>query len=117
MCTILLCCHDPILMKNIYGILRDEGYAVDIAEHPTMAIQSILTKKYSVVIFDSEPFGLTAEQAVRIIRSLSPYPPVLLLGATEFPVEAEGLPLPLNLEEFRQTVREIHNLNSTSHPL
>jgi DNA-binding response OmpR family regulator len=116
MSDILLCCHDPILMKNIYGILRDEGYSIDIADHPSMAVQSILMKKYSVVIFDSEPFGLPAEQAVRIIRSLSPHPPVLLLGQTEYPVEAERLPLPLDLEEFRQTVREIHNLSSISHP-
>jgi len=115
MSDILLCCHDPILMKNIYGILRDEGHTVDIAEHPTMAVRIILNKRYSAVILDSEPFGLSAEEAVRIIGSISPEIPVLLLGKAEAAVEAERLPVPLNLEEFRQAIRDIPVLSSTSH--
>lgn len=116
MIEILLCSHNPLLIKNLYGIIRDEGYAVEIVDHPTLAVQKFMQKNYAFIIFDSGSFGLTAGEAVQIIRSLSSDIPILILGSTECSVSAEGLPIPLNLEEFKQSIHDIHRLSSLNNP-
>ncbi len=104
--NILLCSSNPILTKNLYAILRDAGFTVESIEHPAFAVQSVMTKKFNAVIIDSEPFGLSAEDAVEIIRTVAPALPVLFVGE-----DAHGaMPAaerPLDLEELKRTIRTI----------
>ena len=65
---ILLCTHDPILVKSLYGVLRDKGHDVEIADHLALAVQMILKSHYYAVIIDGKPFGLSVEDAVQIMR-------------------------------------------------
>lgn len=100
---ILLCSSNPILVKSLYAILRDEGFDVATSEHPAVAVQMIMHKHYDFLIMDSEPFGLSAEDAVDIIRTVAPELPTLFLGDTV--PQAENA---LDLEEFKRTIQTMH---------
>ena len=104
--NILLCSSDPILIKNLYGILRDDGYAVETVEHPALAVQRVMSGTLvDALVVDSEPFGLSAEDAVQIIRSVKPHLPILCVGSECR--EAPGVDSPLDLEAFKRTVHAI----------
>jgi DNA-binding response OmpR family regulator len=77
---ILLCSSSPLLVKSLYASLRDEGYAVEDVEHPSLAVQKILREPYDLTIIDAEPFGLSAEEAERIVGAIAPGMPILRLG-------------------------------------
>jgi DNA-binding NtrC family response regulator len=102
----LLCSANPILVKSLYGVLRDDGHDVDIIEHPALAVQKVLAGGYGMMILDSEPFGLSAEDAVKIIKSLMPDLPVLYVGSGEHG-QVLAVDAPVNLEEFKRTVHSI----------
>ena len=78
--NIILCSSNPLLIKSLYGVLRDEGYAIEDVEHPALAVQKVLEELYDFVIVDAEPFGLSAEDAARIIRTIAPEMPILCVG-------------------------------------
>jgi len=104
--NILLCSSDPLLVKSLTNVLRDEGFIVVTVEHPALAIQRVMGGRYGMMIVDSEPFGLSAEDAVRIIRSLMPDFPVLYVGSAEHgPLPA--VETPIDLEKFKRTVHSI----------
>lgn len=109
MSEILLCSHNPILIKSLYGVLRDEGYAVEVADHPALAVQMFMNRQYSSIIFDSEPFGLSAEEAVQIIRSMAPEIPVIVAGSGATTVDAVTIKAPVDIEEFRQVLQSVHH--------
>jgi DNA-binding NtrC family response regulator len=104
---LLLCSSNPILIKSMYGLLRDDGHAVETAEHPAFAVQKIIEKKFDGVIIDSEPFGLSAEDAVDIIKSVSPGIQVLFIGRSEAGTSSWSREMQLDLEEFRRSVHRI----------
>ena len=106
---ILLCTHNPLLVKDFYGILRDEGFTVEIADHPALAVRLVLQGNYGAVIIDSGSFGLSAEEAVQVIRSISPDMPILVAGNETYTGGALSLKTPVDLEEFRKV---IHNFIS-----
>ncbi len=103
--SILLCSSNPLLTKNLYAVLRDEGYAVETVEHPALAVQMVMAGSFDIMIVDSEPFGLSAEDAAQIIRSLKPDFPILSVGNECGMVP--GVEKPLDLEEFKRTVHAI----------
>jgi CheY-like chemotaxis protein len=105
--NILLCSSNPILIKNVYGVLRDEGYAVDTVEHPALAVKKVLWGSYDVVIVDSEPFGMSAQEAAQVIRSVSPKMPIVFMGGEEEKDHSGGIGSPLDLEEFKRTIHNI----------
>lgn len=105
---ILLCSHNPILIKNIYGILRDDGYIVEIADHPALAVQMVLKWKYAAVIIDSEPFGLSSDDAVQIIKSVLPDMPIVVVGHARTANGVLSIRLPVDLEEFRQAIHDVY---------
>jgi len=105
---IVLCSHNPLLAKNLYGILRDEGYTVAVADHPAFAVQLCLNMQYALVIFDSEFFGLSVDDAIQIIKKISPATRVLVLGDRSDTCGTEGTKVPVNLEEFKQAIHNIH---------
>jgi len=78
--NILLCSSDKLLVRNLYGVLRDRGLSVDTVEHPAQAVRMVLGKRYAVAIVDIEPFGLSSREAREILRSVAPEMPVLTLG-------------------------------------
>jgi DNA-binding response OmpR family regulator len=99
---ILLCSSNPLLVKSLYAILRDEGFTVSTSEHPAFAVQMIMHNTYDFLIMDSEPFGLSAEDAVDIIRTISPDLQTLFIGEILNQPEKE-----LDLEEFKRTIHSM----------
>lgn len=108
--TILLCSHNPILVKSLYGILRDEGYSVDVAEHPSQAVHMVMGKSFSSVIIDPEPFGLSVDDAVKIIRSVAPETLVIFVGNDSPETETLSIEVPINLLEFRKAIKTLHRI-------
>lgn len=111
---ILVCTHDPILMKNVYGILRDEGFEVDTSDSPGRAVQMVIRGSYGAVIIDTHAFGLPVEDAVLIIKTVSPNIQVILIGHSEVAQDALSIRVPLNLEELRETVHSLHRIRQLS---
>ncbi len=108
---ILLCTHNPISIKNIYGILRDEGFGVETADHPALAVRMVLEQNYSAVIIDSQPFGLPVGDATRIIKTVSPETTVILVGCNDVDEDGLGISVPMDLSELKNL---IHNFMSVS---
>jgi len=105
--NIILCSSNPLLIKNVYGVLRDEGYTVDIVEHPALAVKKVMWGAYDLVIVDSEPFGMSAQEAAQVIRSVAPGMPVVIMGGEWEKDHAEGMSAPLDLEELKRTIHSI----------
>jgi len=105
--NIILCSSNPLLIKNIYGFLRDEGYTIDIVEHPALAVKKVLWGAYDLVIVDAEPFGMSAQEAAQVIRSVAPGMPVVIMGGEREKEFAGGIRMPLDLEEFKRTIHSI----------
>lgn len=87
---------------------------VEIADHPALAVQMALNWDYTAVIIDSEPFGLSAEDAIQIIKSVSPDVPVIVVGYAKYATDALSIKIPVDLEEFRQVIRDIHQFGELS---
>ncbi|MEJ2682833.1 MAG: hypothetical protein P8Z71_00365 [Candidatus Sulfobium sp.] len=108
---ILLCTHNPISFKNLYGILRDDGYGVETADHPALAVRMVLEQSYSAVIIDAQPFGLSVEDAARIIKTVSPETTVILVGFNDEDRESPGIRMPMDLSELKNLVHNVTNDN------
>lgn len=104
---IILCSSNPILVKSLYGMLRDEGHTVETIEHPAFAVQMIMHKAWDVVIIDSEPFGLSGEDAAEIIRSFAPATGVVFIGKAGRRSSGVTETPPLDLEEFKKTIHRL----------
>lgn len=104
---IILCSSNPILVKSLYGILRDEGHSVEPIEHPVFAVQMVMKDKYDVLIIDSEPFGLSAEDAAEIVRTVAPGVSILFVGRRQDKTHVQAVETPIDLEEFKRTIHSI----------
>lgn len=109
---ILLCTHNPLLAKSFYGILRDEGYSIEVIEQSSSIIQRVLGKTYLTVIVDSESFGLSAEEIVSILKTILPDMPVLVIGDHPCAEGALSVKAPLDIEEFKEV---FHSMNRITH--
>jgi DNA-binding response OmpR family regulator len=98
---IILCSSNPLLIKSLYGVLRDEGYTIEDVEHPALAVQKVLGGKYDFVIVDAEPFGLSAEDAARIITAIAPEMPIFCIGGEES-VTPPMIRLPADLDAIKE---------------
>jgi DNA-binding NtrC family response regulator len=105
---ILLCTHDPILVKSLYGILRDKGHYVEVADHLALAVQMILKSPYYAVIIDGKSFGLSVEDAVQIMKAVSPEMPIIIAGEPEYSTNTLSIRTPVDLEEFRDVLNTMH---------
>lgn len=110
---ILLCTHDPILVKSLYGVLRDKGHEVEIADHLALAVQMILKNHYYAAIIDGKPFGLSVEDAVQIMKTVSPEMPIIVVGGAECEADALSIRMPVDLEELRELINSIHASDKT----
>jgi hypothetical protein len=61
---------------------------------------------YRMMIVDSEPFGMSAEDAVQIIKSQMPELPVLYVGSGAHSA-APAIDPPVDLEELKRTIHAI----------
>jgi DNA-binding response OmpR family regulator len=104
---ILLCSSSPLLVKGLYGLLRDEGYAVEEVEHPALAVQKVLHDPYDLTIIDAEPFGLSAEDAANIIRTLAPAMPILCIGGEDGCEHLPMVKLPADLDAIKELIHVI----------
>ncbi len=102
---VLFCTHDPVLAKSLYGLLRQEGYEVDMADRLILAMQMISGGDYSFVTIDPGPFGLSTGDAVQVIKSVSPGLPVIVVGQAS--PGAVNIEAPVDLEEFKEAVRAV----------
>lgn len=118
--NILLCSQDTILTKGLYGPLRDEGYPVDVVEHPADAVRGFIHKVYDTVIIDSRDIGLDAIEAVSIMKNIFSDTKVLFIVDRK---ERQGLlaqgnfvifETPVELDLVIEMVKEI--FNATYHP-
>lgn len=112
---IILCTHDPILVKSLYGLLRDEGHDVEIADHLSLAVQMVLKQEYSAVIMDARTFGLSAAEAVRIIKVVSPEVQVVLIGSDDHETGVFCMKGPADLEELKHVVHALQGMSRESH--
>lgn len=106
---ILLCSSNPLLIKGLYASLREEGYDVDDVEHPSLAVKKVLRGSYDLTIIDTEPFGLSAVDAARIVGAITPGMPILCLGG-----RGEGglerlpvLTAPADLEAIKEMIHRV----------
>lgn len=98
----ILCSSNPLLIKNLYGMLRDAGHAVEAVEHPALAVKRVLCGGYDCVVVDAEPFGLSAEDAARIIRTIAPEMPIFSFGGEEL-----GNPPTIKLPADWEAIKEM----------
>jgi DNA-binding NtrC family response regulator len=105
--NIILCSSNPILIKSLYSVLRDDGYTVEIIDHPAHAVQMVMRRHYQFVIVDTEPFGLSAEDAAKIIKAVAPLMPVLFVGDDREDIQAHAMTTPIDLEAFKRTIHSI----------
>ena len=111
---VLLCTHNPILIKNVYGIVRDEGFGVEVVDHSALAVQRVFHRNYIAVIIDSESFGLSAEDAVQIIKSVSPDIVVICVGFAKLNSDVVSMTLPVDLEEFKRAIHDVRRVGALS---
>ncbi len=108
---ILLCSSDPIFIKNLYGILRENGYNIDVAGHTALAVRMAFEKRYAAVILDSDAVGLSSGEAARIILRVIASVPVILAGENLLPEGAVSISKPLDLEEVLEVLRTVCSLH------
>lgn len=112
---ILFCTQNQMLIKGLYGILRDEGYHVDLSDYPAHAVQQIMKKSYEAIIIDSQAFGMPAEDAVRVIKTIAPEIRVILVGYPEEETDSLSTKVPIDLEKLRGLVYSLQKTSITSH--
>ena len=104
---IILCSSNPLLIKSLYGMLRDEGCLVEEVEHPALAVQKVLNGAYDFMIVDAEPFGLSAEDAARIIKTIAPEMPILCIGGGGVCDNLPMIRLPADLEAIKEIIHHV----------
>lgn len=64
-------------------------------------------KKYAALIIDSEPFGLSVEDAIKIIKTILPDIVVIFVGYDTLETDVLSIEAPIDLEHFKSTIRSI----------
>jgi DNA-binding NtrC family response regulator len=111
--NILLCSQEPLLVKEIYRLLRDEGFEVDTVEYIADSVRWYLIKSYEAVILDTRNVGLNAMEAASIMKNVFPETPIFLIGDEHYRNESivrEGIYVidtPVELDRFIHIFKEI----------
>lgn len=104
---ILLCSSNPLFVKSLYGMIRDEGYDVEEVEHPASAVQRVLRGSYGLLIVDVEPFGLSSEDAALIIATIAPGMPIFCVGGGPSCDRLPVIKLPADLDAIRELIHHV----------
>lgn len=101
---ILLCSHNPILIKNLYGLFIDNGFAVEVVEQSSFAIKRLMVADIDLFVMDASTFGLTVTETIEIIMNLVPDMPYIVVGS-----EDQRVPLSdgIDFEGIRDLLRAI----------
>ncbi len=102
---ILMCTIDPMLLKTVSGIVRQEGFRIEAVDHAAFAVQKVFERTFAAVIIDSQGLGLPADDAARMIAQESRDIPIILIGGAVVDVAATVLDYPLDPAELRQAIR------------
>ncbi|CAL9655236.1 response regulator transcription factor [Streptomyces sp. enrichment culture] len=78
---LLLVEDDPELVTMLSGVLRDEGYAVDVATDGQRGLHLGLTRQYDVLVVDRRLPALDGLDVLARLRSRAVRTPVMLLTA------------------------------------
>ncbi len=76
---ILLCSQEPLLIKELYGPIRDGGIEVVTTEYISDAVREFLANRYDAVILDTRNIGLNAYEAASIMKDTISSAPIFLL--------------------------------------
>lgn len=76
----LICSHNPILVKSLYGLLIEEGLTIEVVDHITFAIKRIIEGDIGLLLMDSSIFGLSMNEAIEIIRDVDPDLPYIMVS-------------------------------------
>lgn len=104
---VLLCSSNPLLVKSLYAMIREEGYEVDEVEHPALAVQKVLRGRYDFMIVAAEPFGMSAEDAARVIKSIAPEMPIFCVGGGSACDDLPVIKLPDDLDAIKEMIGHI----------
>ena len=95
-------------------MLRDEGFNVELSDHPSHAVQLIMKGSYAAAILDSQAFGMPADEAARIINTIAPEMKVILTGLNDETTKSPGIWVPFDLENLRSLVHCMQNTSAIS---
>lgn len=101
----LLCSHDPMLIKNLYGLFIDSGFSVEVVDHPSFAIKRIMEGGIELLVIDAATIGLSAKETVEIIGNLVPDLPYILVGKDSNRPSMDGFDIE-RLKGFLMAIRE-----------
>jgi AmiR/NasT family two-component response regulator len=102
-----LCTCDPLFVKSLYGLLREDGCWVDVVDHCALAVQKALARDYDVVIMDAESVGLSADDAAEIIMKTANGTAVVIVGEACPSSSAVVLGRPVEPVRVREMVRRV----------
>lgn len=92
--------------------MRDEGCRVDTADHPSIAVRMSLKKNYAALVIDSEPFGLSVQDAIKIIKTILPEIVVIFVGYDAVDSDILSVEAPIDLQQFKRTIQCLGRLHS-----
>jgi len=82
MANVLLCSHDPMLLRGLEYPLRDAGHSVTSTPGAAQGVRLVLDGSYDVVLFDADGLGMSAAEAVAILGRVAPATRALVAGET-----------------------------------
>lgn len=97
-----------MLIKNLYGLFIDSGFAVEVVDQPSFAIRKVMEGDISLLVMDRATFGLSVAETIEIIKNVAPDMPYIIIGSGDHGVPSfsiEGLDLE-RLEVFLRDIRE-----------
>jgi ATP-dependent Lon protease len=113
---ILIVDDEPIARTNLEYVLKKEGYRVDTAGNGLEALERMKSQEFDLILTDMKMEKMDGFQLLETARKISPRTDIVLItgyatvnsavaalkkGATHY------LPKPINLDELRETIRDI----------
>ncbi len=113
---ILVVDDEPIARSNLEYVLKKEGYRVDTAANGFEALERMKLREFDLILTDMKMEKMDGFQLLETAKKISPRTDIVLItgyatvnsavaalkrGATHY------LPKPINLDELRETIREI----------
>lgn len=111
---LLICTHDPMLIKGLCNSLRDAGYSVTTADHAASAIKLLMERQFGTVVLDSYIVGLGVAEAIPVIRHVSPDIKVVVIGDAPSGHGVWTVSRPTSLEELRGIIFRISGKGSNA---
>jgi DNA-binding response OmpR family regulator len=109
--ALLLCSQDPLFLKSLYCVLKEEGYDIEVATHTADAVRLSLFRGYAAVIMDSGNVGFSEREAAKVITSVTGGTPVIIAGQADPQSGSISVGKPLDLEEVRGVLRNLFGLS------